>query len=557
MKCDTAAMASGSVISCDVCIVGSGAAGITVARELDEAGFVTILIEAGGSKYKAEQQIALQGEVAESSFHPTPDLYRRRMLGGATSIWGGRCVPMSRIDLQARDYVPHSGWPISWEELNHYYPAAQSYCEAGNYDYKVPTSIGRDALPTITGYADPEIETNKIERFSLPTDFGKVYAQHLARSPNVRLALNTRATRLNASGSIIESLDAATGNGRRIKIVARHYVLATGGLETPRLLMLSDPTRRGGLGNENGLLGRFYMCHIENTIGLLKLRAQAVAVVDFERSSDGVYVRRKLCLSCEALNRHKLLNTVARFHYPLPSEPSHGNGLLSCVYLVKGAIIPEYGRKFSTLELANFGRQSRGAKFWFSHLRNIARDAPAVTKFGLHWVRHRILARRKLPFFVFHSRDSAYPLDFCAEQIPSYENAVTLGESRDSDGQPRIRVAWRLTPQDIDSLVRTVRILRDSFGRSGCGELIVDDERLEEQISQSAPTGGHHIGTTRMADDPKQGVVDRNCTMHSISNLHIAGAGVFPTCGHANPTLTVVALSVRLAQHVKHLLRSY
>jgi len=553
LKYDTTTLEHGSTIQCDVCIVGSGAAGVTLAGELDGSGLITLVIEAGGAKYLARQQTALQGEVANDSSHTTPDMYRRRMLGGATSIWGGRCVPLSPIDLEVRDYVPHSGWPISWQELDRFYPAAQSYCQVGNYDYTVRTAIGKNAPPTIEGYADPDVETNDIERFSPPTDFGKVYLSKLTKSSNVRLALNTKAVRLNQSGSIVESLTAATANGREIRILARHYILAMGGLETPRLLMLSDPTRRGGLGNDNGLLGRFYMCHVENTVGLLRLHANANPVVDFERSIDGVYVRRKFRLSREALDQHRLLNTVARLHYPLPADPSHGNGLLSAMYIVKDVIIPEYRRKFATLELANFEGQTRDAKFWLSHAGNVTRDAGLVARFGVHWIRRRILAKRKLPFVVFHSRNSAYPLDFSAEQIPARENAATLAESLDADGRRRIRVNWRLMPQDVDSLTRTIRLLRDSFERSGCGELVINGERLEEQISRSTPTGGHHIGTTRMATDPTQGVVDQNCTMHGISNLHIAGAAVFPTCGHANPTLTIVALSVRLAEHVKRL----
>jgi choline dehydrogenase-like flavoprotein len=340
MKYDTATMEHGSAVQCDVCIVGSGAAGLTLASELDGSGLITVLIEAGGTKYQAAQQAALRGEVVDGSPHPAPDMYRRRMLGGATSIWGGRCVPMSPIDLETRDYVPHSGWPISWKELDRFYPAAQSYCQVGNYDYKVPTGIAKNARPTIDGYLRSEIETDNIERFSPPTDFGKLYASKLAKSSNVRIALNTRAVRLNENGSSIGSLDAATANGREIKIIARQYILAMGGLETPRFLMLSDPTRRAGLGNENGLLGRFYMCHVENTIGLFRPRANASPVIDFERSADGVYVRRKLCISRWALDQYRLLNTVARFHYPFPADPSHGNGLLSAMYVVKDAIVP-------------------------------------------------------------------------------------------------------------------------------------------------------------------------------------------------------------------------
>jgi choline dehydrogenase-like flavoprotein len=141
-----------------------------------------------------------------------------------------------------------------------------------------------------------------------------------------------------------------------------------------------------------------------------------------------------------------------------------------------------------------------------------------------------------------------------AEQVPDRGNAVTLSEKTDKDGQRQIRVNWRLTDRDIESYCRAVRVMRDAFARSGCCELVVDDLRLEECIRLSTPTGGHHIGTARMSDDAHSGVVDRYCTMHGLANLHLAGAAVFPTCGHANPTLTIVALAARLAERIKHLL---
>jgi choline dehydrogenase-like flavoprotein len=554
MTVDGLSLEDGAAVGCDICIVGAGAAGITLACELDGSGLDVVLLEAGGSKYSAALQEELRGEVAEGSVHCPPNMYRRKILGGATTIWGGRCVPLSPIDLGYRNHVPHSGWPIFWQELERYYPESQVYCESGHYSYRADDALGDAAGPTIEGFADPDIEDHQIERFSPPTDFGKVYRKRLAMSGNVRLVLGAKVVRVHEAGATVAMLDAEFKSGRRFIVRARHYVLATGGLEIPRLLMASDETRRGGIGNEGGALGRFYMCHIENTLGLLRLNPPTRPVkFDFGRTSDGIYVRNKFTISPEAQKRERLLNTTARLHYPMIADPAHRNGVLSAMYIAKDLIIPEYRRKLATIEIANRDRLTRNSRFWAAHLANIGLDGLGVARFGVDWLRRRIIARRKLPFVVFRSRDGSYPLDINAEQIPDPANTVTLAHSRGTDGIRQIRINWRLTEQDIDSLHRTMLLMRAALARSGCGTLEFDTAQLTDQIRSSTPVGGHHIGTARMADNPAQGVVDQHCKVHGMDNLHLAGSAVFPTCGHANPTLTIVALSIRLAKRLRFL----
>jgi choline dehydrogenase-like flavoprotein len=543
---------TGAVLEADICIVGGGAAGLSLAGALDGSGLSVLLLEAGGRKFDAAAQQGLQGEVVEGSPHSPPHMYRRRILGGATAIWGGRCVPLDPIDLERRSWVPHSGWPLSWEALAAYYPQAQACCEAGTYAYSASAALGPDAPSTIAGFDDPDVRSDSIERFSRPTDFGKANFDRLAASPGVRIVLNAQALRLLAQDGPVQALEAASAPGRMLKVRARHYVLASGGLEVPRLLMASDASRRGGLGNEGGALGRFYMCHVENTLGLLQLQpAKRPVALHFETTAEGIYVRRKLSISDAAQRREGLLNTTFRLHYPLIADPAHGSGVLSAMYLVKDAILPEYRRKLATVEIANRGRMVRDARFWLRHAGNVVRDAPGVLHFGQNWLRKRTLASRKLPFVVMTSRAGAYPLDINAEQIPDPDNRVTLAAGRDAHGMQRLQVNWRMRSQDIDSLTRSLRVARDAFARSGCATLNFDDATLEDAVSTSTPVGGHHIGTARMAESPREGVVDANCAVHGVPNLFVASAAIFPTCGHANPTLTIVALALRLADHLK------
>lgn len=552
MILDALSLAPGTSLEADLCIVGGGAAGLSLACALEGSGLSVLLLEAGGRKFDAAAQGGLNGEVAEGSIHSPPHMYRRRVLGGATSIWGGRCVPFDPIDLERRDWVPQSGWPIGWEALSAYYPAAQQYFEAGAYAYDVPEALGPGAPPTIEGFDDPDITASRIERFSRPTDFGKANSARLAASTQVRVLLNAHAVRLVAENGPVEMLEGASAPGRGFTVRARRYVLATGGLEVPRLLMASDPSRRGGLGNEGGALGRYYMCHAENTLGRLRLLpANRPIALDFETTADGIYVRRKFGLSDAAQRREGLLNTIFRLHYPLIADPAHGSGVLSAMYLVKDAILPEYRRKLATIEIANRGRMQRDTRFWLAHMANVLRDSPGVLNFGQKWLRKRTFASRKLPFVVVRSRDGSYPLDVNAEQVPNPDSRVTLGRETDAFGLPRLRVDWRLHPADVDSLVRSMKLARAAFARSGVARLEFDDATIEDEVRASTPVGGHHIGTARMSETPRDGVVDADCAVHGVPNLYIASSAVFPTCSHANPTLTIVAMALRLADHLK------
>lgn len=530
--------------SAAVCIVGAGAAGITLACELDGAGFSVILLEASGvGRFERVSQDPYEGEANEP--HPSPANFRRRAFGGSTTIWGGRCVPYDPIDFERRDYAPNSGWPISYYEVARYYQQAVSYCDAGNSDFAVETAL-EHPKPTIPGLTGSDLDTSVIERYSLPTDFGARYRERLAQSANVRVVTQAHVLRLvkEEGADRIAAVDYVDRAGRAARIEATAFVLATGGIETPRLLLASDPAGKG-YGNHSDCLGRYYTCHVENILGVLRPKRPSIPF-DFERTRDGVYGRRKLQIRPEAQRREGILNIAFRLHYPDVSDPNHGSPVLSAVYLAKRTLIPEYRRI-----LQHGGAGGIGRTGVLHHLGNVVGGLSALAGFGVDYLRRRVLAKRKLPYVLVPNANGTYPIEFNSEQTPLPNSRITLNGAKDQYGVPRVHVDWRMCGTDVDSICRAYRLLRDGLARSGACELDYDEASLRERVAYSMPVGGHHIGATRMAATPAGGVVDKDCAVFGLPNLYVASSSVFPTSGHANPTLTIVALSIRLARHLR------
>lgn len=533
---------SQQALSADICIVGAGAAGITLACELDGSGLRVLLLESGGYAPDAALDDDYAGQA--NAPHPPTTQFRRATFGGTTGIWGGRCVPYDPIDFEARDYIANSGWPLAYEAVARYYLRAMAYCDAGVADFSSTTALP-GARPTIGSLqANDVLLSDRIERYSLPTDFGKRYRKKLQDSANVTVVLNARCVDLlkEDGDDRLSALTLADSGGRRLPVTARQFVLATGGIEVPRLLLHAA---RGGqqLGNANDLVGRYYACHFENVLG--KVTASEPIPFKFEKTVDGVYSRRKLQFSAEAQRRHRLLNSAFRFHFPEYSDASHGSAVMSTIFLAKSILIPEYR---AILQHNSQGAPSSPALL---HWKNVATGLPQLAQFGAEWLFQRKLAQRKLPYTLVANADGSYPLEFNCEQTPLASSRITLGDDADRHGMRRVRVDWRISDDDIDATERGFLLLRDTLHNKSGARLQLDTDTLRERIAASVPLGGHHIGTTRMAHSPRDGVVDVNCAVFGVPNLYIASSAVLPTSSHANPTLTIVALALRLAEHLK------
>lgn len=541
-------------IEADVAIIGSGAAGITLALELAAAGLQVVVVEAGGEAFDTAEQEFYRAEGIDPDSHGPVHMFRRRVLGGSTSVWGGRCIPFDPIDFEERPWIGYSRWPIGYEDVAPHYQRATEYAVSGPAIFNAGTALPGEQGPIVPGVTSPDVILDRIERFSHPTHFGKWYRDRLEQDPRIRVYIHAPVDRIltDHGGAVAAGLLVRLPDERTLTVAAARVIIAAGGLETPRLLLSSDQDRAGGLGNERDLVGRFYQCHIEGEIGRIAFHADRRDIrMDYERTADGIYVRRYIWLSPEAQRAKQLSGLVLRPNHANIVDPAHRHPVLSAMYIVKSQIVPEYARKLTSLE--DVARKELGGSsvaFYAAHLRNIILGSPRLLAFSAHWTRRRILARRKLPSVVLDDPRSIYPLDVNGEQEPNPDSRVTLGEARDARGMRRIKIDWRTTAGDRQRLVDGLRVLQAALAGSGTVSLDFSGVDLEAEAARKIPVGGHHIGTARMAASPSEGVCDANCELFGTRGVYIAGAAAFTTSSFANPTLTLIALSLRLAEHI-------
>jgi choline dehydrogenase-like flavoprotein len=541
---DSQSIPAHTELECDLCIIGAGAAGITLALQFVQSKHRVILVESGGETLKAQQQELNHGEVVDG-VHLPAHLYRPRRLGGSTAYWGGRCVPLDGEDFRRRPHVPLSGWPFDRSALQPFYERAQYLVEAGIFDYSSSTALrGRGGL--VEGFRDPDVLTESLERFSPPTNFWKRNRAELAKSASVIVIGHATCLRLSGEQAVA-GLECASIGDVRFTVRAHYFVLAVGGLETVRVLGHS------GYGNHSGMLGRTYMCHIEAALGKLRLSpAHRGVQFGFDRTNDGIYCRRRFTLRDEKQDALGILNAAIRLHHANIVDPSHRHPVLSATYIAKKLLTPESVRKFTMVEHEGMSRLGNDVGLWLGHVRNVIFGTPRLAHFALDWVFRRYLTYSRIPHIVLPNAAGIYPLDFNGEQAPNLESRVLLARETDRYGVPRLKIDWRASELDWLTLSTMLRELRRAVEGCGCGTVEYDEKQLDQDARASVlPLGGHHIGTARMSESPSSGVVNSDGRVHFVNNLYVAGSATFPTSGHANPILTIVAMALRLAQHLE------
>jgi choline dehydrogenase-like flavoprotein len=512
-----------SSIECDLCIVGGGAAGLTVAHELADSQLSICLLEGGGRRMTAGAQSLLAGEVAGS---PYPPLHTVRVsaLGGSMHVWAGWCRPLDAIDFEERAAVPHSGWPIGLDELQPHYGRAHELLELGPFDYD-PSAWERASGSARLPLDDRGFSPIVFRR--TPVNFGESLRALFTRSNRLQLLLHLQALRLRFSPDhrAVAAAEAATRNGRRCEVRARAFVLAAGGIETARLLLLSAG-EAGGPANPHGVVGRYFMEHGYDSGRVFVPRDPRATLRFYDAlrmppGRGGLIARGAVAPSAATLQRESLLNCAVSL------RPAH-----------------EANAVFAD------PRVRAGLEFWEMLRRRAAPDRPwSKAAYGLTapLALSTAMWLRVWPRAANCGRRPALCLFECA---PDPDNRVELGSDRDAFDRPVARLKWRLRDPEIRSVTRTYELLNAGLQASGAGRLEESDVAPRDPKAYKGTVAEHHLGTTRMHRDPRQGVVDENARVHGMENLFVAGGSVFTTAGFANPTLTIVALSARLAAHL-------
>lgn len=541
MITDVEDLPDGFALEADICIVGAGPVGISLALKLADGKRRVLLLEGGGPGVEPDSQALYRGQVDAAGLHPPTDHYRERRYGGSSTIWGGRTMPYDAIDFEARPYMKHSGWPVDLTALLPFYDEATRLCEAGRAAFTIETAFDEPRRPMIEGFEGEDFTTNTLERFSCPTDFGRRYRHRLEAAEGLHLVMHANVTAIERaeSGGRVAGLAVRSLSGHAGRVTAGRTILALGGLETARLLLASR------FGEGLPAVGRYYMCHIAGTIGSLKFDGPRGAVWNgYDVADDGTYCRRRFALKPETQRRLGIGNFVARLHHPRIPDPRHRNGILSALYLAKPIIPYEYRKRLHGDEAGDLG-------IWLRHAANVALDLPDTVGFVWHMLRDRKFAERKFPSIVIRSKANYFSLDFHAEQQPDPDSRILLTDETDALGMPRLKADWRYGRGDIDTVSRALALLAGDIERSGVGRFDYDPDSVEQEMTRYGAYGGHHIGTARMGSDPSVSVVDADCRVHGMGDLYVAGSSVFPTSSQANPTLTAIALALRLADHLE------
>jgi choline dehydrogenase-like flavoprotein len=533
MFIDARGIATGTLIDTDVCIVGAGAAGITIAREFSGSGVAVCLVESGDLQFHWSTQSLYEGRNLGLPYFGL-NVCQLRYFGGNTNAWGGWCRPLDPIDFEHRPWVKHSGWPFGAGELEPYYRVAHQRCQVESPDYDPQAWMARLADPRARLLPfDPTRLEPTVYHFSPPTRFGQVYRDVIGRSENIRCLLNANVLKIRTTGDArsVTHIDVGTLCGNRLRVAAKLFVLAAGGIENTRLLLLSNDVISNGLGNQHDLVGRFFMEHPHVKRALVVPRRTApLAPYGLRFHDRGVSLR--LALPPEFQEREALLQYSANIH---PVYIGHdSDGWLSFRKLVLSLSPSRRGDPY--VRFPPYGRKGLSVR----QVWDIAREFDKVTIAAV------------LQLLQPHRLISGYILESKGEQAPNAESRITLQRVRDPFGLNRVQVDWRMLPEDRRTTVRGEEIIGEELARLGIGALLpLPPSEEEEAWPDNLEGGWHQIGTTRMHDDPRQGVVDRDGLVHGMSNLFVAGSSVFPTGGVAPPTLTIVALALRLASHLK------
>jgi choline dehydrogenase-like flavoprotein len=555
------AISDATTLEADLAVVGAGPAGITVAVEAARQGFEVILVESGDETARPDAQRLADAANWDRSLHGPMSESVRRQLGGSSTVWGGRCVPYDRVDFERRAYIGPVGWPVTYEEVSRYHQRASDWLGCGRPAFDV-AQMPHLPPAIVPGLAGGMVGSASFERWTLSPNFALEYGGVLRKSPRIRVVTNLTCTAVLArvGDQRASELTGRSLDGRHVSVRARAFVLACGGLDTTRLMLASRDETGGALGDHSGHLGCWYMGHVSGVIAQVRFNTPPRATVyGFERDTDGTPVRRRLSIADDVQLKYELPNAIGFLANPEMADPRHRNAVLSLAHLALRSPLGE--RIAPGAQRARVGagldsgqdprRPDRGSIA--PHLFNVVRDLPAVARFAAESGARRVRAKGHKPagLFAAYSAENRYPFQYHGEHLPSRESRVTLADERDAAGMPRLNIGVKFSQRDVDGILRCHEIWDKQLREQGCGQLEYRSADPDQLAWSELGAGTHQLGTTRMSTRPEDGVVDENLAVHGIGNLFVASTSVMPTAGQANPTFMLIALAVRLADHLK------
>lgn len=513
MHIDARYLEDNSLLEGDICIIGAGAAGISIALQWINTGYKVILLEGGGFDYDDKVQELYDGKITGQNYYPMMSS-RLHYFGGSTGHWGGLCSPLDDFDFVEKDWVPGSGWPISREALDPFYKKAQPILDLGPYEYNAAywQNLYPDSPPL--PFQENAI-WSKIWQHSAPTRFGEKYKEIIVNARNIHLYTYANATNIKANENISNVTEVTVKNYEKKthKVKASYFIMACSALQNARLLLVSNKQVSAGLANDHDLVGRYFMEHPEIKSGELWLNnANPLNLYQWNHK-----IRAELAISAEKQKELRVLNGTVSLS-PLETEKKRLPNIVT----------------------------------WVEKDPRTSRDS--FHKYASKAIKKNIFER------LFPSTDyQSFGMYSRIEQSPNPLSRITLNNEEDSLGVPKTSLNWALSPIDKKSLRELNKLVGQQVGLAGIGRVRLHDFLLDEKdetMPEYTSGGWHHMGTTRMSENPKNGVVDGNCKVHNIHNLFIAGSSCFTTSGAVTPTLSIIALSLRLSDHVKEQIKS-
>jgi choline dehydrogenase-like flavoprotein len=530
---DARRVQDGTHFRADICVIGAGAAGTTIATEFIGSRHQVLVVESGGLEYESDTQTLYRG-INEGLLYEPLDLCRVRTFGGSTDPrgWGGWCKPLARMDFEKRDWVPLSGWPIAKSDLAPYYRRAFTTL---SLPPDTEEMLDREAHANYVLPVSGDECHNEPCPLSPAPHLGQVTEDKIRKATNVTVLLHANVTEIQTDPSArhVTGLKVKTLDGKTHFVTADHFVLATGGIENARTLLLNDQVQSEGLGNASGYVGRCFMEHPRYSWGRLAGEGIDPFVTHYNPGT-AVGLRK-------AGTQQTDVHPIFGASLALTEKAQRERRLLGArtwIQPVSGSGDRDAGREFK--EMVFWLKKKRIPGDLVRRMGEAARDPLNA---GEAVVAH-LMARVRPP--------TAWQFVTVLEQEPNPQSRVTLDSSTDRLGQRRPRLNWQIGELTKETLAQTREIFASELRASGydCA-LEASPHRPSNQDPDTPRWVWHHMGTTRMSENPNDGVVDANCRVHGIANLYVAGSSVFPTVGNDMPTLTVVALAHRLSDHLK------